>query len=174
MSKRVNSEAEFAYGSGQLNPTRAVSPGLVYDMDDFGYIQFLCHEGYKGSTLSALVGSPVNCSSLLPGLGHDAINYPTMQLSLESNKSTRIGVFRRTVTNVGPSPTIYNATIRSPKGVEIIVMPTSLTFSETLQKRSFKVVVKVTSIGSNKVVSGSLIWRSQRYIVRSPIVINNP
>ncbi|KAH1044965.1 hypothetical protein AAZX31_09G244200 [Glycine max] len=174
MSKRVNNEAEFAYGAGQLNPRSAVSPGLVYDMDALGYIQFLCHEGYKGSSLSALVGSPVNCSSLLPGLGHDAINYPTMQLSLESNKGTRVGVFRRTVTNVGPAPTIYNATVRSPKGVEITVKPTSLTFSKTMQKRSFKVVVKATSIGSEKIVSGSLIWRSPRYIVRSPIVINNP
>ncbi|XP_068489096.1 subtilisin-like protease SBT4.14 [Phaseolus vulgaris] len=174
MSKRVNSEGEFAYGAGQLNPTRAVSPGLVYDMDDLGYIQFLCHEGYKGSSLSALVGSPVNCSSLLPGLGHDAINYPTMQLSLESSKGTKLGVFRRTVTNVGPAPTIYNATIISPKGVEITVKPTSLSFSKTKQKRSFKVVVKATSIGSSKIVSGSLIWRSPRYIVRSPIVINNP
>ncbi|KAL2330417.1 hypothetical protein Fmac_017998 [Flemingia macrophylla] len=148
MSKRVNNEAEFAYGSGQLNPSRAVSPGLVYDMDDIGYVQFLCHEGYNGSTLSPLVGSRVNCSSLVPGLGHDAINYPTMQLSLQSNKSTRVGVFRRRVTNVGPVPTIYNATIISPKGVEITVKPTSLSFSKTSQKRSFNVVVKVKSIGT--------------------------
>ncbi|XP_027338944.1 subtilisin-like protease SBT4.14 [Abrus precatorius] len=174
MSKRVNNEAEFAYGSGQLNPTRAVSPGLVYDMDDLAYIQFLCHEGYNGSSFSALVGSPVNCSSLIPGIGHDAINYPTIQFSLESNKDTRIGVFRRRVTNVGPAPTIFNATIRSPKGVEITVKPTTLIFSKTLQKKSFKVVVKATSIASKKIVSGSLIWRSPRYIVRSPIVIYRP
>ncbi|KAJ1414835.1 Peptidase S8/S53 domain [Sesbania bispinosa] len=171
MSRRINNEAEFAFGSGQLNPTRAVSPGLVYDMDDLGYIQFLCHEGYNGSTLSALVGSPVNCSSLLPGFGHDAINYPSIQLSLESNKGTKIGVFRRTVTNVGPAPTIFNATIRSPKGVEITVKPTSLNFSKTKQRKSFKVVVKVNSIKSMQMLSGSLIWRSPRYIVRSPIVI---
>jgi len=37
MSRRVNNEAEFVYGSGQLNP-RSVSPGLAYDVDDFGYI----------------------------------------------------------------------------------------------------------------------------------------
>ncbi|KAK7294974.1 hypothetical protein RJT34_17875 [Clitoria ternatea] len=171
MSRRVNNEAEFAFGSGQLNPTRAVSPGLVYDMDDIGYIQFLCHEGYNGSSFSALVGSPINCSSLLPGLGHDAINYPTIQFSLESNKASRLGVFRRRVTNVGPAPTIYNATIRSPKGVVITVKPSSLIFSKTFQKRSFKVVVNATSIARNKIVSGSLIWRSPRYIVRSPIVI---
>ncbi|KAK7340156.1 hypothetical protein VNO77_20850 [Canavalia gladiata] len=174
MSRRVNNEAEFAFGSGQLNPTRAVSPGLVYDMDDLGYIQFLCHEGYNGSSLSALVGSRVNCSSLIPGLGHDAINYPTIQFSLKSNKGTRIGVFRRRVTNVGPAPTIYNATVRSPKGVEIIVKPTSLIFSKTMQKKSFKVVVKATSYASKRDLSGSLIWRSPRYIVRSPIVIYTP
>nr|AIC80768.1 subtilase [Cicer arietinum] len=174
MSRRINNEAEFAFGSGQLNPTRAVSPGLVYDMEDFGYIQFLCHEGYNGSKLSALVGSPINCSSLLPGLGHDAINYPTMQLSLESKKDTREVVFRRTVTNVGPIPAIYNATVRSPKGVEITVKPSYLSFDKTKQKRSFEVVVKVNSIASMEILSGSLIWRSPRYIVRSPIVIYKP
>ena len=182
MSRRLNNEAEFAFGSGQLNPTRAVSPGLVYDMDDFGYIQFLCHEGYSGSTLSVLVGSPVNCSSLLPGLGHDAINYPSMQLSMKSNRDTTIGVFRRTtigvfrrtVTNVGPGPAIYNATITSPKGVKITVKPTSLIFSHTMQKRSFTVVVKAKSMASMQIASGSLIWRSTVYIVRSPIVIYSP
>ncbi|KOM57404.1 hypothetical protein LR48_Vigan11g043700, partial [Vigna angularis] len=174
MSQRINKEAEFAYGAGQVSPTRAVSPGLVYDMDDFAYVQFLCHEGYNGSTLSVLVGSPVNCTSLLPGLGHDALNYPTMQLSVENNSGTTVGVFRRRVTNVGPAPTIFNATIKSPKGVEITVKPASLIFSHTQQKKSFKVVVKAKSMASMKIVSGSLIWRSTRYIVRSPIVIYSP
>jgi hypothetical protein len=174
MSQKVNKEAEFAFGAGQVNPTRAVNPGLVYDMDDFAYIQFLCHEGYNGSNLSVLIGSPINCTSLLPGIGHDAINYPSMQLSVKSNTDKTIGVFRRRVTNVGPGPTIYNATIKSPKGVEITVRPTSLNFSHTLQKRSFKVVVKAKSMASMQIVSGSLIWRNARYIVRSPIVIYSP
>lgn len=174
MSHRVNKEAEFAFGAGQVNPTRAVNPGLVYEMDDFAYIQFLCHEGYNGSTLSVLVGFPVNCSSLLPGLGYDAINYPSMQLSVKSNRGLTVGVFRRRVTNVGPAPTIYNVTIKSPKGVEITVKPTNLIFSKTLQKRSFKVVVKAKSMARMQIVSGSLIWKSPHYIVRSPIVIYSP
>jgi len=42
-----------------------------------------------------LVGSPVNCTSLLPGLGHDAINYPTMQLSVKQHRHNSSRVFRR-------------------------------------------------------------------------------
>ncbi|KAK7274633.1 hypothetical protein RIF29_15729 [Crotalaria pallida] len=174
MSQKVEKEAEFAYGAGQVNPTRAVSPGLIYDMDDFAYVQFLCHEGYNGSSLSVLVGSPVNCTSLLPSFGYDAINYPSMQLSAKSSKDTTVGIFKRRVTNVGPAPTIYNATIKAPKGVEITVKPTNLNFTHTMQKKSFTVVVKAKSLESMQIVSASLIWRSPRHIVRSPIVIYSP
>ncbi|KAK2965855.1 hypothetical protein RJ640_027142 [Escallonia rubra] len=173
MSSRVNHDAEFAFGVGQVNPTKAVSPGLIYDMDDMSYIQFLCHEGYSGSSIASLIGSnSINCSTLLPGLGEDALNYPTMQLSLKRSNGTSTAVFRRTVTNVGPPQSIYNATIRAPKGVEITVNPTSLSFSRASQKRSFKVVVKAKPILSTEILaSGSLLWRSSRHIVRSPIVV---
>ncbi|OAY49255.1 subtilisin-like protease SBT4.14 [Manihot esculenta] len=174
MSARINSEAEFAYGAGQANPTRARSPGLIYDMDEMSYIQFLCHEGYSGSKLAVLIGSKINCTSLLPGLGYDALNYPTMQLSVKNDRLTTTGVFRRTVTNVGPSPSIYNATIKAPKGVEITVYPKSLSFSRALQKRSFKVIVKAKPMASGQIASGSLVWKSHSYIVRSPIVVFKP
>ncbi|KAG5009286.1 hypothetical protein JHK87_017801 [Glycine soja] len=164
MSHRVNKKVEFA---GQVHPTRALSPSSIYDMDNFAYIQFLCHEGYNGSSLSMLVGSPMNYTYLLPGLGHEAINYPTMQLSVQNNTSTIIGVFRRRVTNVGPTPTIFNATIKSLKGVEITVKPTSLIFSHTPQKKSSKVVVKAKPMASMEIMSGSLIWRSLRYLGRA-------
>ncbi|KAK2650466.1 hypothetical protein Ddye_017955 [Dipteronia dyeriana] len=160
MSRKLHNEAEFAYGAGQVNPRRAVNPGLVYDMNDMNYIQFLCHEGYSGSSLAPLIGSKsVNCSSLIPGLGYDALNYPTMQLALKNEPTT--AVFRRRVTNVGPPLSIYNATIRSPKGVEITVRPMTLSFTRSLKKRSFTVVVKAkpSAISSSLVLSGSLLLR---------------
>lgn len=173
MSSRVNSEAEFAYGAGQVNPSKAVSPGLVYDMDEMSYVQFLCHEGYPGKSIATLVGSKsINCSALLPGVGSDALNYPTIQLTVKKRQQPNVGVFQRVVTNVGPSQSIYNATIRAPKGVEITVKPMSLSFSHALQKRSFMVVVKANTTKDMVMRSGLLIWRSSRYIVRSPIVIN--
>lgn len=171
----MDRDAEFAYGSGQLNPTKAVSPGLVYDMDDMSYIQFLCHEGYNESSIGSLIAHvSVNCSKLLPANGEDAINYPTMQLMLRSDQEPTVGVFRRRVTNVGPSDSVYNATIKAPKGVKITVKPVTLSFTRLSQKRSFKVVIKANPTSTKLILSGSLTWKSSRYTVRSPIVIHNP
>ncbi|KAK9742889.1 hypothetical protein RND81_03G203500 [Saponaria officinalis] len=172
MSSRINKDAEFAYGAGQVNPHRAASPGLVYDMDELTYIQFLCREGYNGTSLSMLVGSKsVNCSAMIPAFGYDSLNYPTMQLSLKNKQAPTVGVFRRRVTNVGPPQSVYNATVRAPKGVDITIKPSSLSFTRALQMRSFKVVVKASPISGFKTLSGSLIWKSPRHVVRSPIVV---
>lgn len=175
ISRRVNKDAEFAYGGGQVNPRRAASPGLVYDMEDISYVQFLCGEGYNATTLAPLVGSrSINCSSIVPGIGHDSLNYPTIQLTLRTAKASTMAVFRRRVTNVGPPASVYNATVRAPKGVEITVEPMSLSFTKASQKRSFKVVVKAKQMTPGKIVSGLLVWKSQRHSVRSPIVIHSP
>lgn len=175
MSRKVNDDAEFAYGAGQVNPRRAMSPGLVYDMNELSYVQFLCHEGFSAKAIGTITGSKsINCSSLLPGLGSDALNYPTMQLSLKDGNEPTIGVFRRRVTNVGPPKSVYNATIKAPQGVEITVRPSRLVFTRALQAKSFKVVVKAKSMASKRMASGSLIWRSFRHVVRSPIVIYKP
>nr|XP_043627542.1 subtilisin-like protease SBT4.14 [Erigeron canadensis] len=178
MSSNVNHEAEFAYGVGQLNPTRAISPGLIYDMDNMSYVQFLCHEGYDGSSIASLIGSKTKiiCASLLPPLvSEDSINYPTMQLTLRTKKATTTGTFTRTVTNVGHPKITYNAIVRAPKGVNITVEPMTLTFSNAYQTKSFKVTVTAKpNAQTNNLVSGSLIWRSCCYIVRSPIVVYNP
>lgn len=170
----MDREAEFAYGSGQVNPMKARSPGLVYDMDDMSYIQFLCHEGYNSTSVSSLLQQRVNCSTLIPANGEDAINYPTMQLGIKSDQEPTIGIFRRTVTNVGQAMSVYNATIRAPKGVDITVKPMILSFKRTKQKRSFKVVVKAKPMSNDIILSGSLIWKSSRHVVRSPIVIYDP
>ena len=53
-------------------------------------------------------------------------NYPARQFGLESNKGIRIRFFTQRVTNVDPAPTIYSASLRSRKGVDIAVKPTRL------------------------------------------------
>ncbi|XP_031285386.1 subtilisin-like protease SBT4.14 [Pistacia vera] len=173
MSRKLDRLGEFAYGTGQLNPLEAVSPGLIYDSDYNAYIQFLCHVGYTGSSLAVLTGSKsTNCSSLIPGLGHDALNYPSMQVKLNLQRPTRT-IFHRTVTNVGAAISVYNASVTAPTGVEISVKPMSLSFTSTGQKLNFTVVVKANPmpVNTTRVLSGSLVWIAPGHSVRSPIVV---
>ncbi|XP_038892956.1 subtilisin-like protease SBT4.14 [Benincasa hispida] len=175
ISRRLNPDGEFAYGAGNLNPSRAISPGLIYDVNEISYVQFLCSEGYTGSSIAVLAGTKsINCSNLIPGQGHDSLNYPTFQLSLKSTRQPTTTTFRRRVTNVAHPVSVFNATIKAPPGVEITVTPTTLSFSRLLQKRSFKVVVKASPLPSTKMVSGSIAWIGARHVVRSPIVVYSP
>lgn len=40
-------DSEFAYGAGQIDPSKALNPGLVYDAGESDYIVFLCGQGYN-------------------------------------------------------------------------------------------------------------------------------
>ena len=48
---KKNLEAEFAYGAGNIDPVKAIDPGLVYDADEIDYVKFLCGQGYSTRAL---------------------------------------------------------------------------------------------------------------------------
>ncbi|KAI3913192.1 hypothetical protein MKW98_007208 [Papaver atlanticum] len=172
MSATLNSEAEFAYGTGQVNPLQAVDPGLVFDMDERSYIKFLCQEGYSSDEIINLSGTKMNCPEL-PPKGYDALNYPTMHLRINAtDQKPQIAIFRRTVTNMGPKNSIYKATIKKLKKVKMTVKPKKLVFTKRFQKISFTVAVKLKKVTSHtEIISGSVTWTSSRHTVRSPVVI---
>ncbi|KAM7270369.1 hypothetical protein ACFE04_029583 [Oxalis oulophora] len=49
MSAKGNRGAEFAYGSGHINPVKVNDPGLVYDAGVEDYTKFLCGIGYNNT-----------------------------------------------------------------------------------------------------------------------------
>ncbi|CAI9760821.1 unnamed protein product [Fraxinus pennsylvanica] len=166
-------EAELASGSGQINPKVALHPGLVYDIQYDDYISFLCKQGYNSSTIAMLTGNKkYNCSNFPVAKGADGLNYPTMHVYLNSSQSSFSEVFYRTVTNVGYGKSVYRASIRSPNGLSITVVPKILTFNGPNQKRSFKVMVNGKFLqASSWVLSGRLVWSDSKHNVRSPILI---
>nr|GLL37707.1 subtilisin-like protease SBT4.15 [Ipomoea trifida] len=50
-------DAKYGYGAGLVDPTAALNPGLVFDIDEAAYISFLCKIGYNGSKLVQITGS---------------------------------------------------------------------------------------------------------------------
>ncbi|KAL6312491.1 hypothetical protein AAG906_032855 [Vitis piasezkii] len=168
MSAEKNLDAEFAYGAGQMNPVKAVDPGLVYDADKIDYIKFLCGQGYTTQTLQLVTGDNSVCSEATYGTVWD-LNYPSFALSSFTFESIT-GVFTRTVTNVGSPVATYKATVTgAPIGLQIQVVPDILSFTSLGQKLSF--VLKVEGSIDKSLVSASLVWDDGVHQVRSPIVV---
>ncbi|KAL3523906.1 hypothetical protein ACH5RR_016740 [Cinchona calisaya] len=166
MSTKTNTDAEFAYGSGQINPLKATNPGLVYDAGEADFVSFLCSQGYNSSTLQLVTGNKAaSCTKANNATVWD-LNYPSFTVSGTSGQVTR--VFHRTVTNVGNSISTYKAIIYAPSQISIKVNPNVLSFKALGQKLCF--TVTVTAQIPSTIISGSLIWDDGVYQVRSPVV----
>ncbi|KAJ7964591.1 Cucumisin [Quillaja saponaria] len=168
MSAVANPEAEFAYGSGHINPIKALNPGLVYDSSEIDYVKFLCGQGYDTRLLQLVTGDNSSCSEANNGTVWD-LNYPSFAVSTFSSIPITPRVFTRAVTNVGSTTSIYKAIVTAPTGLEIKVNPSNLSFNSIGQKLSFELSVE-GSIGSS-IVSASLVWDDGSFQVRSPIVV---
>ncbi|KAJ9557724.1 hypothetical protein OSB04_012338 [Centaurea solstitialis] len=172
MSAQINTDAEFAYGAGYLNPMKAMRPGLVYDADKDDYVTFLCQQNYIIRYIRIITGVDISSCSELMKQTKD-LNYPTFVIPTMYDESVDVN-FTRTVTNVGSATSTYKALITEPRvsGLRIEVEPDVLQFEEYGQKLSFKVSVKATiQKQDNPIVSGGLIWDDGVHQVRSPIVV---
>ncbi|KAG6401593.1 hypothetical protein SASPL_138455 [Salvia splendens] len=167
--------AEFASGSGQLNPKAAVNPGLIYDIDLVSYISFLCKEGYQDKDIALLTGSrKYSCSSVPQAKGADGLNYPSIYLQVKGDELVITGVFYRTVTNVGTGNSTYKAKVTAPDGLSIKVTPNVLTFTRPNQNRSFKVTLEGKPPAVEAwYLSGSLLWTDSKHKVRSPVLVSS-
>ncbi|KAG6480859.1 hypothetical protein ZIOFF_057447 [Zingiber officinale] len=90
---------ELSYGAGQLNPVKAVDPGLVYDAGASDYVQMLCNSAYNETMIKMVTGDASSYSGSSKGTARD-LNYPSMALHVQSGKAFA-AKFLRTVTNVG-------------------------------------------------------------------------
>ncbi|KAK6942629.1 Peptidase S8 propeptide/proteinase inhibitor I9 [Dillenia turbinata] len=170
--KKQSPDAELGSGAGQINPKKAVDPGLVYDLSMSSYIMFLCKERYNTTTLQLLIGGKkhYNCSNFKPAQGIDGLNYPTFHLQLKCLDSPISAEFHRTVTHVGQGKSVYNAKVTSSKNLTVTVVPNTLTFDKPRQRRSFKVLLEGPPMAEdNNILSASLEWSDSKHSVRSPI-----
>ncbi|KAF7818765.1 subtilisin-like protease SBT4.15 [Senna tora] len=167
---------ELGSGSGQINPARAVDPGLVYDIKMNDYIAFLCKQGFDKTKIALLIGNKgFNCSNIRSPPGDDGINYPSMNVQLMTANSNISAVFHRTVKNVALGTSTYNARVTSPKGFSVEVIPSSLKFNKLYQEQKFKVVVKGPPMPDETLIlSGFLEWNDSKHSVKTPILVSKP
>ncbi|XP_062079079.1 subtilisin-like protease SBT5.4 isoform X1 [Humulus lupulus] len=160
----------FQYGSGHIQPNRAMDPGLVYDRTTDDYLNFLCAQGYNETLVKLFYNKPYKCSKSFTLAN---FNYPSIAVTnLSSQYSVTI---TRRVKNVGP-PSTYKAYVRAPAGVSIYVKPRSLQFSNVGEEKKFEIILKPKVVGNNNnkpkdYVFGQLKWSDGKRYVRSPIVV---
>ncbi|OMO74669.1 hypothetical protein COLO4_26542 [Corchorus olitorius] len=158
------------YGAGHINPNKAMDPGLIYDIDWQGYVDFLCGLHYNDTEMRAILRqSKWNCNQE----GTD-LNYPSF-VAIFSKKTSppKVKKFTRVVTNVGDDQSVYQAVAELPSGMSVTVEPSTLTFTNKYQKQSYVVTVEINGKAS-PVTYGYLKWIDQtNHVVTSPIVVLN-
>ncbi|KAE9466814.1 hypothetical protein C3L33_01281, partial [Rhododendron williamsianum] len=161
----------FAYGSGQVDPVKALNPGLIYDLGVDDYLGFLCALNYTPQQIQILARKSFECD---PKMDYSLtnLNYPSFAVPLQSGSRVSIVVYTRKLTNVGPAAT-YNASIISgSKLVRILVEPDTLSFSKLNEVKSYTVAFTAPAMPSNSFSYGSIAWSDGKHVVRSPIAIS--
>uniref|UniRef100_A0A162B3L1 Uncharacterized protein n=1 Tax=Daucus carota subsp. sativus TaxID=79200 RepID=A0A162B3L1_DAUCS len=171
MDEAKNPHGEFAYGSGHLDPVKAVNPGLVYEVSKQDYIKMLCSIGFNSSKLRIISGDNSTSCVAAETFTPKDLNYPAMTINVTKNKVFTVS-FPRRVTNVGLSNTTYKAHIFANSQLSITVRPRTLQFKRLNEKHSFVVVVTGKIVHQNTTESASLVWSDGIHNVRSPIVIH--
>ncbi|KVH92898.1 subtilisin-like protease SBT1.4 [Cynara cardunculus var. scolymus] len=158
----------FVHGSGHVDPNRALNPGLVYDTGVDDYVAFLCAIGYDSKKIATFVKDPVDCSAGKFSSPGD-LNYPSFSVAFDSNKGGVVK-YKRVVKNVGSDvDAVYEVSVSAPAGVEVVVSPEKLEFSE--EKTEVGYEITFSSAGGRKAAFGAIEWSDGSHNVRSPIAV---
>ncbi|CAA0842272.1 Subtilisin-like protease SBT1.2 [Striga hermonthica] len=147
----------LAVGAGHVNLSRAIDPGLVYDIEMDDYIAYICGLGYTKEQVEIITQEPVDCTTRIK---QGQLNYPTFSVLLGRSNTT----FSRTVTNVGETVASYSVKIFAPPFVNIVVKPCKLYFTRLNQKATYQ----VTFSRSNTMI----IWRNSSIVTQGTRTLN--
>ena len=158
----VANTAPFNVGSGLVNPTAAMDPGLVFDSTPEEWLAFVCGTGeIPVATCTAAGVTPINPTDL---------NAASIAVS-RATESLPYLVTRR-ATNVGDSAATYTASLTPITGFIATVVPSTLQIAPG-ETKTFTVTLTRTSAAAPFDVyqAGALTWNDGRHKVRIPIVV---
>ncbi|CAD6219754.1 unnamed protein product [Miscanthus lutarioriparius] len=163
-------------GAGEVSPLRALSPGLVFDTTTDDYLDVLCYYGYDDKRVRKISGvARFACPADAPSedLVAARVNYPS--ISVRRLHAGKVVTVARTVTNVGSSnDTTYKATVETPLGLTVHVVPERLVFSHRGATAKFEVT---SHDGNNAAVNkgyahGAVTWSDGAHSVRLPFAVH--
>nr|GEW70143.1 subtilisin-like protease SBT5.3 [Tanacetum cinerariifolium] len=156
----------FDFGSGHINPSAAINPGLIYDFSTNDLITFLCSYGASPAQLKNLTVAPVYCKNT-PTPSYN-FNYPSIGVA---NMAGNLSVYR-TVTYIGQGPTTYYSNLQIIEGVKTSVYPDVMRFSKSGEKMTYRIDFVPYKSSNGSFEFGSLTWMNGFHRVRSPIAVN--
>uniref|UniRef100_R7WAQ1 Uncharacterized protein n=1 Tax=Aegilops tauschii TaxID=37682 RepID=R7WAQ1_AEGTA len=158
----------FGFGAGHVDPQKALSPGLVYDISTNDYVAFLCSLDYSATHIRVITKmSNVSCP---PRSRPGDLNYPSFSVVFRK-KPRHVVRYRRELTNVGPAMAVYDVKVSGPASVGVTVTPAKLVFKKVGQKQRYYVTFesKAAGAGRAKPDFGWISWASDEHVVRSPV-----
>ncbi|BAB09207.1 subtilisin-like protease [Arabidopsis thaliana] len=159
----------FALGSRHFRPTKAASPGLVYDASYQSYLLYCCSVGLTN------LDPTFKCPSRIPP-GYN-LNYPSISIPYLSGTVT----VTRTVTCVGRtgnSTSVYVFNAQPPNGVLVKAEPNVLVFDKIGQKKRFNIIFTTQryeftgEARRDRYRFGWFSWTDGHHVVRSSIAVS--
>ncbi|GJP58712.1 hypothetical protein CLOP_g3304 [Closterium sp. NIES-67] len=165
----------FNFGSGQINPSAAIDPGLIFDITYNEYIAFLYgvnskearaqslsilstktpSKGAKKSTVAIQAPAPITAYQL---------NLPNICVSRLKKSATVV----RRVVNVSGKTSKYTLTLEQPDNVKVVVRPTKFTLAN---RGTQTITVTLTVVNKSSDYSfGRMTWSdTDGHVVSSAI-----
>ncbi|KAK1386043.1 Subtilisin-like protease SBT1.2 [Heracleum sosnowskyi] len=127
----------FAIGAGHVNPVRAMSPGLIYDISPNDYVTHLCTQKYTRSDIFMITHKNVSCHDIMQKNKNFSLNYPSIYVVFRPRMKSKM--IKRRLTNVGIPNSTYSVEVKPPEGIKVRVRPQRLIFRHINQSLSYRV-----------------------------------
>lgn len=168
------SASVFDYGNGHVDPTAALDPGLLYDIQPTEYLDFLCAFNYTDAQIRTISRDDFSCDPAAEYSLYD-LNYPSFAVWYNTNTTTgdKTVTFNRNVTNVGEASTYtVSVAVEDSSLVSVKVEPETLDFSATGEGQIYSVTVTladpgVASSAESVQSSARLTWTDGTHTVAS-------
>lgn len=170
----TNSTGNYAnpheMGAGEINPLKALNPGLVFQTTTKDYLRFLCYYGYSEKNIRSMSKTNFLCPKNSIDNLISNVNYPSISIT-NLDRHGPVRTVGRTATNVGSPNATYISRVNAPSGLAVKVFPEKLVFVKGVKRVSFRVSFygKQASNGYN---FGSITWSDNRHSVRMMFAVN--